>query len=220
MIMKRDTNICEHCLTYHPLAAKDCPDCGQPVVIDSRGEISIWQLGDIEGGLLGPMVQGIREAFGYPAVIQPAFIDPRPSARPDWNGVSATVLLNQMLARRRRGTVACLCVTEENIVPNRYFNFLFGYAYLGLRAAAMGLEPLRADDPDPDTLAARAQSIAIHELGHGFGLDDQDYDGEDCVMCGDIEEDSLDTIDSGTMEFCGECRKKLRKKLRRLKRHE
>jgi len=210
--MKADLNICEHCNLLHPVTQRVCGECGQPLVLDAKGNIAIWRLGDIEDGLLGPVAAAIRQAFGCSVVIQPCFVDERPSLRPSWSGRSATALLNQMLARRTKGVMANLCVTEDNITCDKNYNFLFGYAYMGLGAAAMGLEPLRDDDPDAETLIARMSSIAIHELGHAFGLDDMPYDHGDCVMCGEEENDSNDTIDEGTIKFCKSCRSQLRVK--------
>jgi predicted Zn-dependent protease len=106
-------------------------------------------------------------------------------------------------------------VTEDNITYNKDYNFLFGLAWQGLGAATMGIEALRADEPDADTLVTRMSQIAAHELGHAFGLDDMPYDHGDCVMCGEVENDSIDTIDEGTIKFCKTCRSQLAVGLRR-----
>ena len=214
-LMKSDYNICEHCNLPHPVNEGECTECGQPLVFEVKGKIAIWRLGDIEDGLLGPMTVAIRSAFGCEVIIQPGFVDERPSLRPDWAGRSATVLLNQMLGRQSKGVLASLCVTEDNITYNKNYNFLFGLAFMGIGVATMGLEPLRADDPDRTTLITRMSSIAIHELGHAFGLDDMPYDHADCVMCGEEENDSNDTIDDGTIRFCKSCRAQLPAALRR-----
>ncbi len=213
--MSKDFNICEHCSVYHPPMKKSCNGCNQSLVLDSRGKIAIWRLGDVEDGLLGPLASALKESFGYPVIIQPGFIDGRPSDRPLWNGRAAEVILNQMIARKTRGAIANLCVTEENIVPNASYNFLFGYAYMGWRVAAMGIAPLKADGSKKRLLISRIQKIAIHELGHGFGLDDHEYNGSDCIMCGDVEEDSLDTVDSGGGHFCASCERNIQKYVRR-----
>lgn len=207
--MKNDSNICEHCNLRHPINARVCSGCGQALVIDATGKIAIWRLGGIEDGLLGPVAAAVRRAFGCPVVIQPVFVDERPSLRSAWSGRSATVLINQMHARRTQGVLANLCVTEDNITFNKHYLFLFGLAWLGLGAAAMGIEALRADVPNTETLVERMSRIAVHELGHAFGLDDRAYDHADCVMCGEVEEDSIESIDAGTIRFCKACRAQL-----------
>lgn len=213
--MKNDSNICEHCNLMHPLDVRICCGCGQPLIFDARGKVAIWRLGDIEDGLLGPVCATIRRAFGCSVVIQPGFIDERPSVRNSWAGRSATVLINQMLARQSPGVLASLCVTESNITWNKHYHFIFGLAWLGLGAATMGLEALRSDDPDQECLSERMSRIAVHELGHAFGLDDMPYDHADCVMCGEVENDSIHTIDEGTIDFCTSCKSLLARELRK-----
>ena len=52
----------------------------------------------------------------------------------------------------------------------------------------------------------RAVKIALHEIGHTFGLDHHSYeDGVDCLMIGDAEVDSVETVDSRGGRFCADC---------------
>jgi len=212
--MRTDSHLCEHCSVRVALGCVECPQCGQLLELDARGRIALWRLGEVEEGLLGPLAERLRETFHHPVVIQPGYVDERPSARPHWSGRSATALLNQMLRRHRRGAVAQLCVTEENITWDSRYAFLFGLAWMGLRVAVMSTRQLRAGKPDAATLVERVCKIAVHELGHGFGLDDMPYGHGDCVMCGDVELDSVETIDVGTQEFCGPCLRQLPVKVR------
>lgn len=207
--MTKDHNLCEHCNAYHPIDARSCSECKQLLVADARGKVAIWRLGDIEDGLLGPTAASISKTFGCEVIIQPAFLDERPSHRPSWSGRSATAIINQMLGRRTKGVLANLCITEDNITWNSQYHFLFGLAWLGLGSACMGIARMRDDHPDPPVLKRRMAAIAIHELGHAFGLDDQPYDHADCVMCGEVELDSIESIDSGTLQFCKACKSQL-----------
>lgn len=207
----RDTHVCEHCELHVPLASRTCPECQQPLVLESRGAIVVWRLGDVRDGVLGPLAKGLREAFGRDVVIQPTFLDERPSLRPGWRGRSATVLLGQVLRRHRPGTWANLAVTEDNIVPSSDYNFLFGYAYMGLPAAVVSLHELCSDRPTGQVLARRALQIGVHELGHTRGLDHHGYEEPvDCVMVGDEAVDSRETIDAGTPRFCDACLRAMR----------
>ena len=212
----KDRNICCHCDAHVPVEELNCPDCRQPLVLDTEGRTSIWQLGEVRDGVLGPLAAGLRNAFKADVVIQPGCLDPRPSERPDWRGISATVFLNQVHRRHRRGSFVSIGVTEENIVPDAMHNFLFGYAYLGFPAAVVSLHPLLGDDPAPDVLTHRLLSVAVHEVGHTLGLDHHDYDeGIDCVMVADEEVDSLDTIDEGLALFCKACMRTVARQLGR-----
>ncbi len=207
----RDLHICEHCDLLLPLGSRFCPSCRQPIVLGSRGAIALWRLGDVRDGVLGPLARGLRRAFRREVVIQPTFVDERPSLRPGWRGRSATVFLGQILRRHRPGTWANLGITEDNIVPSSSYNFLFGLAYLGRPAAIVSLHEMGADKPSGETLARRVLQIAVHELGHTRGLDHHAYgDRIDCVMVGDEAVDSRETIDSGSPGFCAACRRAMR----------
>ena len=213
-----DHNICEHCNCYLAISDRNCPYCMQPMILDSRGAVSLWRLGDIRDGVVGAVAHTIHSVFGVPVVVQPAFIDERPSQREGWRGISATIFLNQVLARYRRGCVTGLGITEYNIVPGEAYNFLFGYAYMDQPAAAVSLHALETDGPDLELLAERAAKIAVHELGHTLNLDHHDYESDcDCVMIGDEKVDSVDGIDEGSANFCADCAAVIEKRLNTLR---
>ena len=148
----------------------------------------------------------ISKSLRLPVIVQPALLDPRPSRRTGWNGASATPFLNQVDRRSSRGTVFSVGITEENIVPGAYWNYLFGYAYLGMPSCVVTLHQMSSDDPAMALLVKRAAAIAIHEIVHNCGLDHHGYDdGIDCVMTADTPLDCLERLDEGTHKFCREC---------------
>ncbi len=98
-------------------------------------------------------------------------------------------------------------ITAENIVPGADWNYLFGYAYLGLPSCVVSLHEMSSDNPKSSLLVRRAAAIAIHEIGHNCGLDHHGYDeGIACVMTADTELDCLERLDEGTHRFCRPCR--------------
>lgn len=211
----KDYNVCEHCSTYQSLDARDCSGCNQPLIRDARRAISVWRLGDIEDGRLGPLMARLREEFNAPVVLQPSFIDERPSARTDWKGLSASTFLAQVERRHSRGTFLSLGITEENITAGRDWNFLFGLGRMDGRTAVMSIHPLD-DGCDDDVLADRIFKIAQHELGHALNLDHHPYGaGVDCTMVGDTEVDSVDTLDASDAGFCADCSSEVKKHLGR-----
>lgn len=209
-----DYNTCPHCGQRNRIEETNCTYCQQSLQLPAEGAIEIWRLGTIREGFIGILAKALSDALDVPCVVQPAFIDERPSLRPKWNGVSANVFLRQTLSRHRKGSIAALGITEKNIVPSARYNFLFGYAYLGLPAATASIHPLDLDKPDERLLAERLAKIALHELGHSFGLDHHAYDDDvDCLMVGDEAVDCTAEVDSGKLRFCEKCDRVIRRKI-------
>jgi predicted Zn-dependent protease len=110
--------------------------------------------------------------------------------------------------------VFSLGITEQNIVPGAAWNYLFGYAYLGMPSCVITLHEMSSDHPKPQELVRRAATIAIHEIGHNCGLDHHGYDeGIACVMTADTDLDCLERLDEGTHRFCRTCQQVVDRKL-------
>lgn len=211
----RDCNVCPHCCQRNQINDIRCSYCHQDIVLSAPGAITIWRLGPVRDGLIGILAKAITDALKVSCVIQPALLDERPSRRPHWKGISANVFLRQTLNRCRKREIAALGITEKNIVPSASYNFLFGLAYLGLPAATASIYPLAEDQPSELILAERIAKIALHELGHSFGLDHHSYeDAIDCLMVGDETVDCTEGVDSGNLRFCEVCTAGIQKKLR------
>lgn len=214
--LKTDSNLCPVCGAASPLHARLCKNCGTHTLLDSKGAIALWQLGDVSPAVLAGVILIIGKSLKLPVVVQPSLLDPRPSRRRDWNGASATAFLNQVDRRSLRSTVFSVGITGENIVPGAAWNYLFGYAYLGQPSCVVSLHQMSSDNPTPAELIRRASTIVIHEIGHNCGLDHHGYDeGIACVMTADTELDCLERLDEGTHQFCRECQQVVDRKLAR-----
>lgn len=214
--MKTDSNLCSVCAARTPLQRAFCGHCQTPVVVDTRRAVALWRLGKVRSQVLAGVRRAISRSLGLPVIVQPSFLDPRPSFRTGWNGNSATAFLNQVDRRSRRGTIFSVGITEENIVPGAQWNYLFGYAYLGMPSCVISLHEMSSDHPGTALLVKRAAAVAIHEIGHNCGLDHHGYD-EDiaCVMTADTPLDCLERLDEGTHKFCRACQRFVDRKLRR-----
>ena len=214
--MKSDFNLCPDCGARATTGRRHCPTCTTPLLLDAMDSIQFWRLGEIRPAVLNGMTRTVSKAFGLPVVVQPSFLDPRPSRRAGWNGISATAFLNQIHRRSRRGTPFSVGLTEENIVPGAAWNYLFGYAYLGMPSCVVSLHQMSSDDPQTRDVVRRAAAVAIHEIGHNCGLDHHGYgDGIACVMTADTDLDCLELLDDGTHRFCRSCRQVVDRKLGR-----
>jgi len=212
--MQTDSNICADCGARSSPDHRFCPACSTPVVLDAKGSIEIWRLGEIRPAVLSGMVRTVSKALGLPVIVQPSFLNPRPSQRSGWNGISATAFLNQIDRRSQRGSAFSVGLTEENIVPGVAWNYLFGYAHLGMPSCVVSLHQMSSDEPAASLLVKRAATITIHEIGHNCGLDHHGYDeGIDCVMTADTELDCLGRLDDGTHKFCRSCQRVVQRKL-------
>lgn len=210
-----DRNICPNCDGTEPLTSSACSSCGTTLVVPTLGSLAFWLLGDVDRSQAAELARRVGSALGVHVTIQPGKLDPRLSDRPNWNGRSGTVVLNQLLRRDQPGCLTNVAIVADNLVSSSCDNWLFGYAYVGWAAACMSFEPLQSDNPDFDRLIVRAKSICLHEIGHTLGLDDHTYDsGIDCCMLGEVSHDSLFLTDSYSSDFCRECLSSAKQALR------
>ena len=143
----KDANLCSHCGFRSPLENLQCLHCGATIRFDARGAISIWRMGDIDHKILAALALRLGWSLGRKVIVQPSTVDEVPSIRREWKGNSATTFLNQIWARQTTGCLVNLGVTSYNMVPNRNYNFLFGYAYSSEPSAVCSLFPLLGKDP-------------------------------------------------------------------------
>ena len=98
---------------------------------------------------------------------------------------------------------ALIAFTNEDLFPDASMNYVFGQASLENRVGVWSL--LRLDDAaNADTFLHRTLKIAVHEIGHVFGM--RHCTKYQCVMSGT---NHLGETDSRPIDACPECMAKV-----------
>jgi archaemetzincin len=135
--------------------------------------LAVAPLGPAPGEVVSAMEAALGEAFRLPVRRGDPMDEPARAfdgRRGQW---SSTAFLEALLGRVPPGASRLLGVTERDLfVP--VLSFVYGQAQLGGRVAVVSLARLRPEfhglPPAPVTLARRAATEAVHEVGHTFGL--------------------------------------------------
>ncbi len=153
---------------------------------------------------LSEAYSGARVELLGETVLPQQMFDP---ARGQW--LSNQVLAYAMLLRERLAPwsdALLLVVGGDAYVPG--LNFVFGQAMLGAGVAVVYTERLRPEfygEPgDEELLRVRLLKEALHELGHGFGL--EHCPNPRCVMS---FSNSILEVDRKEPRYCSRCAKKL-----------
>gem|GEM_PF-1058474 len=210
----RDSHVCPRCNRRNPVMVNNCRGCGAQLVLEARGAVSFWVLGDVEPRLAWELARQVERALGCPVRVQPGLLDPRPSERPAWRGRSGAVILNQMERRQQAGCLTNVAIVADPVTSGSRDPVVYGYAYLGWGAACLSLQLVREDGPDQATLVQRTLSVCLHEIGHTLGLDDhQAASGIDCAMVGDVPAHRQFDPASYPTKLCGACLSQARERM-------
>jgi hypothetical protein len=96
--MKSDSNLCPDCGARSSPGRRLCPACAAPVVLDAKGSIEIWRLGEIRPTVLNGVVRTVSKSLGLPVMVQP-------SCLADWERArvtNQTIIFNFMQSRLSR----------------------------------------------------------------------------------------------------------------------
>jgi archaemetzincin len=153
--------------------------------------------------VLQTMAAAVEAAFSLAARVGDALAEPPAAFSAERGQWSATALLREVLAHPAAAGDRVLGVTERDLyVP--VLSFVYGQAQLEGRAAVVSLARLRPEfhglPADPEAVARRAATEAVHEVGHTFGLVHCKDRG--CPMSLSID---LADLDRKTAEPCPSC---------------
>lgn len=102
-----------------------------------------------------------------------------------------------------RDAAAFIAFTNEDLFPDKNFNYVFGQASFENRVGVWSLSRLK-DDADFENFLSRALKISVHETGHMFSI--AHCIKYECVMSGS---NHLGETDKHPIDACPECMAKI-----------
>ena len=166
--------------------------------------VAIQPLGGVDPALLQTVADDIEQAFDVRVVMLPAKPLPQAAfyaARARYRGER---LLDWLQAERPAGVDKILGVmsADLSVTKGQVHDWgVMGVAGLGKPAGVVSIHRLRARN-----LTTRTRQVAIHELGHTFGL--SHCPAPHCIM--NDAEGGVRAVDESSGQFCTECRLRLR----------
>jgi archaemetzincin len=133
----------------------------------TRPTIALAPVGDAPPAEAEALVPAVASAFGREALVAGGLELPRWAHHPRRGQYLATGILDVLERARRAGWERLLGVADVDLFAVD-LNFIFGEADPRAGVAVMSLARLR--DEDAGLFRRRAETEAIHELGHTYGL--------------------------------------------------
>jgi archaemetzincin len=166
-------------------------------------------MGRLDGELLRDIAERTAQVYGVPyRLATEATQLPDGALEQRTRKYRADALLEELKHRRPGRGVHRLGITEADVSIEDW-NFVFGLAEMPGSTAVMSLAKLRPRRPSRESdalLRQRAVKIAVHELGHTFGL--RHCPDERCVMS---YTETAAGVDRTGETFCAKCRSRLRR---------
>ena len=172
----------------------------------ARPLVAIQPLGAIDSGLVGRVCVGVERVYNVDAMVLPDRPLPADAYFKESHRYSAETLLRDLDRDCDSRYDKVLALTSSDISisgGSRPDKAIAGYGLIGRRPCVVST--FRLGHGDIPLMESRYLKIAIHELGHTFGL-------PHCATAGCIMEDkhgTLVSVDAETGSFCPSCRLRL-----------
>jgi len=179
-----------------------------PALRAANGAILILPFGEFETRLTAIVneVVALLDLF-YERRVQILPVEPAPPLAADQRRGSGTSeqlftlpLLDYLKTRVPADAAALLAMTPVDVTAGPNWNFVFGQASLVDRVGVWSLSRLAERAAPPALQLRRVSQVALHELGHMFGL--WHCTAYSCCMNGF---DSMKELDAAPLAFCPEC---------------
>lgn len=167
--------------------------------------VRLVQVGPVPRAVLAALDDTVNEMLGCPAEIEDDILDPSFAYDPARGQYNSTAILMSLEAARVGNSGRILGVSELDLfIP--ILTYVFGEAFLNRPPAVISLHRLHPQfyglPKDPALSLQRAQTEAVHELGHTFGLVHcPDYA---CVMHASRVADEIDLKGPGFCPYCAD----------------
>lgn len=167
-----------------------------------RTQVVIQPLGEVEESLLQTTKLAIESKINVTARISKPVPLPASAYYPPRRRYRADQILNFLNGQKSRVGDKILAVTMVDVStakPPHADWGVFGLGILGGKSCVVST--YRLNKPGPKTLRERVAEVALHEVGHTFGLEHCPTPG--CLM--NDAEGSIKSIDSSSGDFCPTC---------------
>ncbi len=133
----------------------------------SHSLIALVRIGTVPSSQVEALVPTVASAFDRDVFVAGSVDLPPQAFDPERRQYLSTVILEVLTSMRRPGWERVLGIADVDLFASR-LNFVFGEADAGSGVAVMSLA--RLHDRDTTVFHRRAETEAIHELGHTYGL--------------------------------------------------
>jgi archaemetzincin len=181
-----------------------------PIIFLRSVRLEFVPVGEIDVQLVREVAQQVAEVYDVPySVVAEPWPLPKAALEPHSGKYRAGIVRDDLKRRPRASGVHQIGLTDADLTVGD-MNFVFGYAQMPGTTATMSLARLRPKaaregEDAAALLRERAVRIAVHELGHTFGLGH--CSDERCVMA---YTETAAGVDLGGREFCPRCRARFR----------
>jgi archaemetzincin len=170
--------------------------------------IAIQPLGTVDPQLVRATESQLARMFTARIIVLPPRPLPRSAYYPSRQRYRAEKVLANLESRTPRGVDKVVGIMSRDLSATKgsvYDWGVLGLAELDRRAAVVSVNRLKRGGASPTVVARRTRRVAMHELGHTFGL--RHCKSTHCIMSD--ASGTVRTVDRSSGEFCPLCRLKL-----------